>query len=54
MTTKINFVRPELTPEYLEESRKRTEEAIREWREAQAELETICAELGIEVPEMVC
>jgi len=54
MITTLKFKRPELTPEQMEESRKRTQEALREWKEAQAELEMTCAELGIEVPVMVC
>jgi hypothetical protein len=35
-------------------SRARTLEAIRKWKEADAELKRICKELGIDVPEMEC
>jgi hypothetical protein len=35
-------------------SREKTLEAIRKWKEADAELKRICEELGIEVPIMVC
>lgn len=46
--------RPVLTPEEASASRARTLEAIRKCREAQAELERVCREKGIEIPVMVC
>jgi uncharacterized protein (DUF58 family) len=46
--------RQPMSPEEAKKSRERTLEAMRKYREAQAELERICKEKGIEVPILVC
>lgn len=54
MIKSVTLKRPEYTAEQLEQARERSLNAVKEWREAQAELERICKELGLEVPVMVC
>lgn len=54
MTKSATLKRPEYTAEQLEQARERSLKAVKEWREAQAELELICEKLGIGVPVMVC
>lgn len=43
-----------MTPEEASASRAKTLETMRKCREAQADLERVCREKGIEIPVMVC
>lgn len=54
MIKSVTLKRPEYTADQLEQAREMSLNAVKEWREAQAELERICKELGLEVPVMVC
>lgn len=50
----LEKIRQQQTPEELENNRQKTLEACARFKEAQADLEKRCEELGIEIPVLVC
>ncbi|MNN70225.1 hypothetical protein D3C81_1860630 [compost metagenome] len=56
MVPRINLAewRAKQTPEDMANNRQKTLDACKQFKEAQEALEKTCAELGIEVPVLVC